>query len=225
MVEFLNYQYCDRDKVIQIAGEYGLRYRTLSPNDIVGNKDVVISIATDNEESPAVKRQQLIQFFTILQQMPPEMIDFHWKILDKMYKAFFPQGCLEDMYEPPPGVANVITPDEEFELILNGIQPTAKKGQDHQAAVASLTKDMHTTGLALSDEQVRMLQSIISQHEALYQQEQQAQMQQQMAAMAANAPQGGGGVNTGQAANMSPFTQKSGNASMPSLVRDARGGA
>lgn len=222
MVQYLNYQYYDRDKVIQVIGEDGVKYRNMTPEELVGNKDVVINVASDTEESPSVKRQQLLQFFTILNQMPPEMITYHWKILDKMYKAFFPKGCMEDLYEAPPGMAELLSPDEEFELIMNGIPVLAKRGQDHQAHVQALTKDLEMTGLALSEEKVKNLQNLIASHEAMFQQEQQAALMQELQQMEMQA---GGKLNTGQTPNASPFTQKKSNASMPAIVRDSRGGA
>jgi hypothetical protein len=142
MVEFLNYQFYDNAKIVRVIGVDGIFYKRIAPNDIVGYKDVIIRLASDLDESPNVKRQQLLQFLTIVQGMPPPVISMHWKLLDRIYKAFFPSGhTLEDLYPVPPEHEKLIKPEDENELLFNGHPVKVHQGDDDEAHMRSHEED------------------------------------------------------------------------------------
>lgn len=205
--EFLNQQFYDHTKVIKIIGAGGIKFRKMAPEEIVGYKDVVIKLATDVDDNPGVKRQQLLQFLTIVQQMPPEMVAYHWKILDKIYKSFFSNGrSLDEIYEAPPQAVELLTPEEEIELIIAEYPAKAQKGQNHMAHVQFLEAEYNNMKFGLSQVSLQLLQDLILQHYQLMEQElMESQALEQMQA-GANGP-GSEKMNTGQAKNMSAFTQ------------------
>lgn len=223
LVEFLNYQFYDRDKAIKIIGEQGVKFKNIGPDDIVGFKDIVIHLATDSSDNPAVARQQLIQFWTTISQLPPEAIAYHWNMLNQLYKQFFPSGSLEDLYEAPEGKEVLLTPEEENDLTLNGTMVNVKKGDNDDEHLQSHEKDFKTYQYALSEEAYTAKTHHIAQHyaqrDAKVKQQQDALMQQMMAMQ----PQGGpaGGVNTGQTRNTSASTIA--NATQPSDLMKMNG--
>jgi len=231
MAEFMNYQFYDRVKAIKIIGEKGVKFKELQPSEIVGNKDVVLSLAGDSEDSPAVKRQQGIQFFTILQQLQPEAIQFHWGILNKLYKMFFPHGDLSDIYEPPVNQLDLNDPDEEIDLILGETPVEAKVGQNHDLHIQTLETNFEAMKLALNDTQSRLFQEAILSHESLKEQEavQQLKAHQEELQSVVEGPQpaqptrNGASPNRGQTPNTSPFTGRQ-STTQAQVIRDTRVG-
>lgn len=211
--ESLNYQFFNTDKVIKIVGEQGIKFKNISPDDIVGQKAIIIKMGTDLDDNPGIKRQQLLQFLTIVQQMPPQVLAQHWKLLDKVYKSFFPSGHgLEDLYPAPPGEEELLQPDEEFELMRNEIPVSVKQGDDDDAHLKEHEADYEATKYAVSDKTLQLEHSHILEH--MQAKTNKFKAQQQAQAQAAAASQGGskggqGSVNMGQIPNASPFTQAS----------------
>lgn len=205
MIQYLNYQFYVQAKVIKVIGLQGIKFRKLDPDEIVGYKDVVIHLTTDVSDNPAVLRQQLIQFWTILQQMPPELIQFHWNMLDKIYKQFFPTGSLEDLYEAPQGQEELLTPEEENDLMINGTTVPVKKGDEDQSHLASHLQDFETFKYALSEPSFRAFTDHIAKHQAQLDAKLQAE-QLQFAQQLMETQQSGGKLNRGQIKNASPFT-------------------
>ena len=155
MAEYMNYQYYDREKMIKVIGPQGVKFEKKGPDDIRGYKDIIINLAIENEDSPSVKRQQLLQLLTIMQQMLPEQIQMHWKLLDKLYKSYFPSGKLEDVYPNmvPVNEAELLTPEEEIDLILGEQPALAKKGQNHEEHIQKLEEDFAQMQYGLSQKQ------------------------------------------------------------------------
>lgn len=228
MAEFLNYQFYDRVKTIKIIGEKGIKFRELQPDEIVGNKDVVVTLTSDTEDSPSVRRQQMIQFFTVIQQMPPELIQFHWGLLNQMYKTFFPHGDLGDLYDAPIKEVDLLSVEEELDLILGGTPVTAKPGQDHEAHIQQLTQDLNATKFALTPEQLTMLQALINSHQALLEEEVETAIRakedelQQTRGGGQSKPTGG--LNLGQTPDVSAFTSR-GATTPGQVMRNSRLGA
>ena len=213
MAEFLNYQYYDNVKMIRVVGEVGAKFKPLTPEEITsnGNKDIVINLSIDAAENPAVRRQQIMNFQTQMLGLPPEAIQFHWKLLDKIYGMFFHSQRLTDIYDAPPMPEELLTPQEEENMVIAEQPVFAKQGQDHKLHLQSLEKFMHDTGLALSDEAFAILQALIQSHDAMLHQElamqqQAAQAEMQQMAMQ-NAPSGSQGGQDMRQPNASPFTQ------------------
>lgn len=209
MAEYLNYQFFDRAKVIKIIGARGLKYRTVSREDLTGYKDVVIHLTTDLADNPSVRRQQYMSFITTLQSMPPELIAFHWKALNMAYGMFFEGRDLSEIYDAPPGQEQLLSPEQELEMVLAEQPITAKPGQDHKLHIRFLEQAMSDMKYALTPESFDLLQSLIFQHHELLNQEiEQAQQQMVMQEMAQeqNAPKGAQGGDR-RKPNSSPYTQ------------------
>lgn len=210
--EILNYQYYDTAKVIRIVGEQGVKYVSIEPDDIVGHKDPVISLGTDIDDNPGIRRQQLLQFLTIVQTMPPQVMEYHWHLLDKIYKSFFPMAnSLADIYTPPPGEEQLLTPEEEFDLMAGETPVQVKRGDDDQEHLREHEKDMEMTRFSLSPTSFDLLKKHIMEHHQQMAAKVQEQSQQAEAAMAPQ--QGGqpGGLNTGQMPGVSAFTNSTPN--------------
>lgn len=207
--EYLNYQFYDHVKVIRIIGAIGTKFRKLAPEDIIGYKDVVVRISTDIADNPGVRRQQAMNYLTIVQQMPPEMIAFHWKMLDKIYKLFFNGRSLDEVYDAPPKAEILLTPDEEIEMVLAEQPVFAKPGQNQMECIQILEQEFDKIKFSITPASFEIFKQLIKSHYVLMQQElemQQAQMQMQMMAAAQNGTEGPGG-NPGQTPNATPFTQ------------------
>lgn len=223
MAASLNDQYFDTEKTIKVIGEAGIKFQKMSPDDIVGNKTITIRLATDMDDNPGIRRQQLIQFLTVVQGMPPDIISYHWRLLDKIYKSFFPSAnSLEDLYQPPPGEEQLLQPDEEFEIMRQGIPVKVKQGDNDQEHIQQHESDLNATQYALSPEAFKLNKDhLMAHYEQLTmkaQQAAQAQAQQQMSMMG----QSGNKINQGQTPNASPFTNRS--ATKPSdLIRNNGG--
>lgn len=227
MAESLNYQFFDVEKTIKVIGEAGVKFQKMSPDDIVGSKTITIRLSTDLDDSPGIRRQQLLQFLTIVQGMPPQVIDYHWRLLDKVYKSFFPSAhSLEDLYQPPPGEEELLTPDEEFEIMRQGIAVKVKQGDNDQEHIQGHEQDLEMTKFALTPEVFKLNKDhILAHYEQMTQKAQQAQMaqeQQMMAMMGGGEGQTGKKPNQGQIPNGSAFTNRE--ATKPSdLIRNNGG--
>lgn len=212
MAEYMNYQFMDRTKTIKIIGARGLKYRTISREDLTGYKDVIIHLTTDLADNPSVRRQQYMSFITTLQSMPPEMIAFHWKALNMAYGMFFEGRELSEIYDAPPGQENLLTPEQEVEMVLAEQMCHAKPGQDHKLHIKYLEQAMADMKYALTPESFDLLQQLIMEHHELLNQElEMAQQQLVMQSMAQeqNGPQGQKGAQGGdrRKPNSSPYTQ------------------
>ncbi len=212
MAEFLNYQFYDHVKVIRVVGKTGAKYRQLKPNEIMGGlKDVSIKISLDATENPAVMRQQLMNFLTIIQPMPPQAISFHWKLLDKIFGTFFYGHDLNELYQAPaPDPDLLLTPEEERDTVLAMKPVLAEDGQDHKAYIQYHENEMKQMAHSLNDIQFELYKKLIMSHWQKLQQEiqaAQAQLQMQQMAMAQQMAGGKGSVNRGQTPNSTPFNQ------------------
>lgn len=225
--ELLNYQYFDREKVIRLVGAIGIKYKVIAPDEIVGKKIATVKLSTDSDASPGVKRQQLLQFVQIVQPMPPDQIAYHWKLLDKVYKEFFPNAqSLADIYPVPPQDEDLLDPEEEFELMRQEVPTPVHQGDNDQEHIQQHEQDYEATKFApsLSHASLKLQQKHLLDHYAQMTQKEQAQqmamMQQAMGAP--EAPKKPGAGANGQIRNASPFTQ--GQATKPSdLLRNLGG--
>jgi len=224
--EHLNYQFYDHVKAIKVVGENGARFKSLAPEDIqsTAHKDVVINLSVDAAENPAVRRQQLMNFLTIVQQLPPQAIEFHWKLLDKAYGMFFHGRSLSEVYTPPALPEELLTPDQEIDMVMAEQPVLAKNGQDHKTHLMVLEQFMQNTQYALSQASFDILKALITSHyELLMQELAQAQAMQEMQMLQAMQGMEGGGPDK-RAPNASPFTQSP--APQPQdIVRESTGGS
>ncbi len=210
MAEYNNYQFYDHVKVIKIVGPKGVKFVKVAPEELVGYKDVSIKIATDAAENPSVMRQQLLNFFTILRDMPPPLIEYHWKILDKVYGMFFNGHDLSELYPNQPiDPKDLLTPEEERDCVLAEQAVTAVKGQDHQSYIMYHENEFQSMQMALNDIQFELYKKLIQSHYELLIQEQ-AELQQQMMvqqAMAGGAGNSGNMIDKGQTKGTTPHNQ------------------
>ena len=210
--ESLNYQYYEVAKVIQTIGAEGIGFQKVAPNDIVGHKNVVIRLSSDLDDNPGIKRQQLLQFLTIVQNMPPQVMQFHYKLLDRIYKSFFPNAkSLEDLYPAPPGEEQLLDPEQEFEIMKNGKPTPVHKGDDDQAHLKQHEADYDATKFALTEVSNKIQQNHIMDHynqmSQKAQEQAQAVQQQALAAQEASHKGGKGGAPMGQIPGGTAFTQ------------------
>lgn len=212
--EYLNYQFYDHIKVIRIVGPTGINFRKLKPEELEGgHKDVIIKIALDATENPAVMRQQLMGFFTGIQQMPPEAIKFHFKLLDKIYGMFFNGHKLDELYPGliPENPEDMLTPENERDLVLAEQAVVAKKGMNHDQYLTYLVQEFRSMRYSLTPLQFELFTKLIQSHQVLMEQELQEQHMQMlmMDAMQQQEGQSGGkgGVNKGSTKNTTSHNQ------------------
>lgn len=219
MAEYLNYQFYDHIKVIRIVGPTGVKFRKLKPEEIEGgHKDVIIKIALDATENPAIQRQQLMAFFTGIQQLPPEILKFHFKLLDKIYGMFFNGHTLDELYPGmiPENPEDMATPQDERDLVLAEQAVVAKPGMAHQEYLAYLEPEFDQMKYALTPLQFELFTKLIQSHYMLMQQELEEQhmamlMQDQIMREEGPGAGGGGkgGVNKGTTKNSTSHNQTS----------------
>lgn len=206
--EFLNYQFYDTEKVVKVIGAPGIKFKKIGPDDIVGDKHVIVRLATDIDDNPGIRRQQLMQFLATVQQMPPQLIQFHWYLLDKIYKSFFPNANgLEDLYQPPPQAEQLLEPNEEFELMRNEVPTKVHMGDDDKGHIQTHEQDLEMTKFALSPLAFKLNSDHILNHYKQLAQKVQMQAQQAMDGAMDNA-QGSGGGNPGQTPDATKNTQR-----------------
>lgn len=214
--EYLNYQFYDHIKAIRIVGPTGVKFRPLKPEEIAGgNKDVIIKVALDATENPAIQRQQLMTFFTGLQPMMPEQIQFHFKMLDKIYGMFFNGHKLEELYPGmmPKNPDDMLSPEDERDLCLAEQAVTAEKGMNHDQYLAYLVPEFRSMQYALTPLQFTLFTKLIQSHQVMMEQElqeQHMQMLMQDALMQQEGPQGPGktggkGPSKGSTPNTTPY--------------------
>lgn len=214
MSEFLNYQFYDHVKVINIIGPTGVKYRKLKPEEIKGGrKDVIIRISLDATENPAVMRQQFLNFFTLIQSIPPEAIPFYWKFLDKIYGMFFNGHDLSELFPVPDGLEEPLSPQEERDCVLAEQPVVAKRGQNHKQYLDYHVPQFKSMQNSMNENQFMLYEKLIETHFVLMQQEL-MEFQAQMAMQAMTAQQGadpdsGNMINKGKTQNTTPFNQKS----------------
>lgn len=206
MVEYLNYQFYDHTKMIRVIGPLGIKFRKLTPRELIGNKDVVLSISSDLGNAPGQKRQQYMQFLTILQQMQPQQIQYHWKLLDRIYKESFGGRGLDELYDAPPQDVELLEVQDEVDLILADYPLMPQNRPDARQRSMELEKEYHKYKYALAPITHEIFKSVILGYEKMAMaQLQQAQAQMQMQMMAQQ--QGGQGSNPGQIPGATAFTQ------------------
>ena len=217
MAEYLNYQYYDHEKVISVIGPVGVKFIKISPNDIAGSKNISIKLAVDATESPSVMRQQLMNFLTIVQQMPPQVLQFHWNILEKIYENFFNGHKLSELYPSlDQNPDDLLSPEEERDCVIANKSVVAKQGQDHKVALDYLTKEFQSMRWALTNVQFQLFTKLIASHHNMLMAEvaaQKAQYAAQLAHIAAGGEAGEGpqpaGPGMGTMANTTPHTMTS----------------
>ena len=225
MAEYLNYQFYNHIKVISVVGKIGVKFQKLTPAEIAGGqKDVIIKISTDSVENPSVLRQQFMNFFTQVSQMPPAAIQFHWKSLDRLYGMFFAGHSLDELYpNPSPDTANLLTPEDERDMVLAGKAVVGEPGQNQQEYLQYHEKEYEQLKYALDPLQLELYHKLILSHYQLAQQEIEAQHQQLMAQQAMFGQGGqGAAVNRGSTPNTTPFNATS--APSPASLRKGIGG-
>lgn len=216
MTEYLNYQFYDHVKVIAIVGPVGVKYRQLSPEEIQGgNKNVIVRLSNDMTENVAVQRQQLMTMFTAVQEMQPQQLAFHWKMLDKIYEMFFEGHSLSEIYpNPTPDPADLLSPQDERDCCIAEQPVAAQPGQDHKKYIDYLTKELNQMKMALNPIQFELFTKLIMSHHDMLMQEVQAQHMQLLEAQRqANLQQAGSGnqpnpgniVNKGSTTNTTPY--------------------
>lgn len=205
MAEYLNYQFYDHEKTIRILGPQGMHYKKITPEMLVGYKDIVLNTPADNGD-PATRRQQELQFLAMIQQMPPQMIEFHWKLLDKIYQDTFGGRGLDELYEPPPDEKQLLTTDQEVDLIINGYPLVPQKRSDAIQHVKELEKEYLKVRWALSHEAHEVFTAVILGYQKMATEQLKAQQMMMLAQMASES---GGGMVPGQQPGMTPFTQPS----------------
>ncbi len=229
MAEYLNYQFYDHEKVISVVGPVGVKFIPIGPNDIAGSKNISIKLAVDATESPSVMRQQLMNFLTIVQQLPPQVLQFHWNLLEKIYENFFNGHKLNELY---PDLDNnpddLLTPEEERDCVIADPPRAvmAKPGQDHKSALDYLTKEFQSMRWALTNMQFKLFSNLIASHHNMLM----AEIAQQKAQYAAQLAQVAGGSGPqpvppgmGTVPGTTPFTQPGSAPSGASLRRSIGG--
>jgi hypothetical protein len=178
MAEYLNYQFYDHIKVIKIVGPTGVKFRDLKPEEIAGYKNISIKFAVEAAENPSVMRQQMMNFANILFNLPPEAIQFHWKMLDKTYGMFFLGHSLSELYPAPVDPADLLTPEEERDIVLGEQGVVAQKGQNQKEAIMYHEKEFDQMKYALTPMQFELYTKLIKSHyEILLQEQKEEQMQ------------------------------------------------
>ena len=204
--EYLNYQFYDHTKAINVIGKVGVKFKKLNITEIAGgHKNVIIHIDVDGSESPSVKRQQFMSFFGLVQQMPPPLIAFHWKALDKAYGMFFTGHSLEEIYpNPTPDPEEQLSPEEERDMVL-AVQPVmATRGQDHQKYITYHEQEFNSMKYGLESDQLEIYHKLILSHYTMLQAEAEAQHQQMMQQQQEAEQQANSGK--GKTSNSSPAT-------------------
>ncbi len=204
--EYLNYQYYDHIKAINVLGKVGVKFKKLTIAEIAGgHKDVIIHIDVDGTENPAVRRQQYMSFVGQTLQLPPQLIAFHWKALDKGYGMFFSGHSLDEIYpNPSPDPEAQLTPEEEKDMIVASKVVLATRGQDHEKYIKYHEKEFDEMKYGLDEEQFGMYHKLIISHYTLLKAEVEAQHQQMMQQMQEQEAQGNS--STGKTPNSSPST-------------------
>lgn len=209
MVEYLNYQFYDHTKIIRVIGPLGIKFRKLTPQELIGNKDVILSISTDLGNSPGQKRQQYMQFLTILQQMQPQQIQFHWKILDRIYKESFGGRSLDELYPAPPEDSELLEVQDEVDLILAGYPLMPQNRPDARDRAQALEQEYHKYKWVISPLVMEVFKSVILGYEQMAMAQLQAAQAQMAMQMAAQSNGGGQGGIPGQIPGATAFTQPS----------------
>jgi hypothetical protein len=207
MVQYLNNQFYDHSKLIRIVGPLGMHYKKISPKDIEGYKDVVLNISTDGMSSPASQRQQYLQLLSIIGPMSPEQMQFHWKLLDEIYKKSFGGRCLSDLYTGPEDAAYLLDVQSEVDLIRAGYPAMPQKRDDASQRAAELEKEFEKYKWALSPQQMENFKNLILGYEKMgVIQAKAAQQQQQMmmAQMVQNGQMAAGTGTPGNPQNIEP---------------------
>ena len=231
MAEYLNYQLYDHVKVISVIGPVGVKFIKIGPNDIAGSKNISIKVAVDATESPSVMRQQLMNFLSIVQQLPPQVLQFHWNLLDKIYGNFFNGHNLSELYPSlDQNPEDLLSNEEERDCVLAHKSVVAKQGQDHKSAMDYHTKELHDMRWALDGTQFQMYEKLIASHHNMLMAEiaqQKAQYAAQMMAMQNGGKEGSGPQpvtpGMGTAPGTTPYTQPAQAPSMASIKRSVGG--
>ena len=204
IAKYLNYQFYDHRKLIKIIGAKGIKTRLLGPDEIIGNYDIELEMSTDFEKNPNVLRQQLTTAVQMLLNIPPQVIQFHWKLISKMLMELGIDNP-EDFYPSlvPESEEILLTPDEEHQVILEGQAVKTRNGDndiEHLQGHVPFREKIYLSAppyvLSLIDEHIKSHMVKIEKAR----QEQMMQMQQMMQSQA-----------QGQKPNSSPNTMQNSN--------------
>ena len=178
-------QFYDHKRLIRIIGEEGIRHRFLTPDEIIGNMDVVLELSTDFEKNPNVLNQQLQQFAMMMIKMSPEQIQFHWNLLNRLAEALGQKGFEQDYPAPISADTSILLePKEELELIMQNQPVSVKPGDNHVGHLQEHQRQHKELALALPPIQADLLAAHVRDHmQYIQQMMKQAQQQQQMQMM------------------------------------------
>ena len=203
LAKFYNYQFYDRRKLIRLIGEKGIKTRLLDRDDIVGNYDIELELATDFEKNPNVLRQHLLTAFSQLVNLPPQVIKFHWKLISQLLKEVGvknPEEYYPDLI--PESDEVLLTPDEEHEVFLEAQPVKVRRGDNDVEHLQSHITLRNSIYLALPPYILELLDTHIKDHMKQHESKKQSAMQQQAVMMAqGNIP--------GQTPDGSPNTMQS----------------
>ena len=206
LVKHLIYQYFDHAKMVKIMVEIGHKTKMVGPRDIVGNYDIELDLITDFEKNPAVVKQQVLTAMGQIIQLPPQVISFHWKLLNEVFKQLGIKNFSE-MYPPPePDILQTfLTPKEELQVFLEGQPVLVKDGEDHLDHLQRHIEDRKRIASIAPQFILDLMDSHIAIHMQKLEQMKQMAMANQLAKMQ-QVPQGG--PISGQAPNSSPSTMQ-----------------
>lgn len=185
-------QYVDQNMVIRIVGKDGIRWETVSPEDVACDYDIIPKIATDMDNR-TIMRNQLIQFVTQLAPFYPRVNIY--KLVKKVYSLFGFEDVDEVVPEPPEEQAqNALTIEQELAVLMQGQKIDVRYFDDHIAKLQALMQFMAQHGNQIPPQAKSAIEDKINQHANYLRVLEQAQALARMnpTAPGGGAPSGGG---------------------------------
>ena len=165
MAAHMNNQYYDHQKLIRIIGENGIKQRFMKPEDIWGSVDAIVELSTDFDNNPNVTNQQLLSLFTTLVKMPPDLINLHWNMLNRVAKSLGQKNFEQDYPAPITADSSILlTPEEELTVMLENQPASVKPGDNHMEHLQKHGEDHERMAMGMTPIQADLLAAHIRDH-------------------------------------------------------------
>jgi len=196
-------QYVDRNTMIRIVGKNGVRWETLTPNDVAQDFDIIPKIPTDVSNRMIV-RTQMIQFLAQVVPFYPK-VDLY-RLVRKIYDLFgFDDG--EQVVPDPTPDGSTLSLEEEITVLTLGQHIEVGPQEDHAGRILALTQFL-TRNPNLSPQALNAFKDKIRQHHLFLKANLQLQtLMAQSGVIRSNGKNRGSPEKPKQESNISPLSQ------------------
>lgn len=155
-------QYMTQEKAVRIVGKDGIKWETVTPEDVMMDVDLIPKVSTDLDNR-SIMRNQMIQFITGIAQFYPRINIF--KLVRKVYELFGFEDAEEVVPEPDTerGI-HELTIEQEIQVMTMGQKIEPNFWEDHLSKIQAFMQFLTKNQQALSPQAQEAFKDNIAMH-------------------------------------------------------------